>query len=126
MTRVLAVDPAAIALAADVLRDGGLVASPPETVYGLGANALDAAAVGRIFAAKGRPATNPLIVHVADAAAARDVAAGRPPPGAAGGGGGGGRRPRGGRPTRRALLARSADLGAAEAAGGAHRGDRRR
>jgi L-threonylcarbamoyladenylate synthase len=68
-------DPAAIAQAADVLRRGGLVAFPTETVYGLGANALDAAAVGRIFAAKGRPATNPLIVHVADAAAVHDVAA---------------------------------------------------
>lgn len=68
-------DPAAIGRAADVLRRGGLVAFPTETVYGLGANALDVAAVARIFAAKGRPATNPLIVHVADAAAVRDVVA---------------------------------------------------
>ncbi len=58
-------DPHAIARAAAVLRGGGLVAFPTETVYGLGANALDPAAVVRIFAAKGRPATNPLIVHVA-------------------------------------------------------------
>src|SRR5438067_12766484 len=75
MTRVLAVDPAAIALAADLLRRGGLVAFPTETVYGLGANALDADAVGRIFAAKGRPAANPIIVHVADAAGVGAVVA---------------------------------------------------
>jgi L-threonylcarbamoyladenylate synthase len=79
-TSVVPVDAAApaaesIARAADVLRAGGLVAFPTETVYGLGALALDAAAVGRIFTAKGRPANNPLIVHVADAAAARRVAA---------------------------------------------------
>src|SRR5438552_11314855 len=51
--------------AADVLRAGGLVAFPTETVYGLGANALDAAAVQRIFVAKGRPESDPLIVHIA-------------------------------------------------------------
>ena len=50
--------------AAGVIRAGGLVAFPTETVYGLGANALDPVAVDRIFAAKGRPATSPLIVHV--------------------------------------------------------------
>ena len=54
------------ALAADLLRSGGLVAFPTETVYGLGANALDAEAVLSIFAAKGRPADNPLIVHIHD------------------------------------------------------------
>lgn len=59
--------------AAELLRSGGLVAFPTETVYGLGANALDPAAVGRIFAAKGRPPTNPLIVHIPDAAAARTL-----------------------------------------------------
>jgi L-threonylcarbamoyladenylate synthase len=59
-------DPAAVSAAADVLRGGNLVAFPTETVYGLGANALDAAAVAKVFAAKGRPPTNPLIVHVAD------------------------------------------------------------
>jgi L-threonylcarbamoyladenylate synthase len=59
--------------AAAVLRGGGLVAFPTETVYGLGANALDAEAVARIFAAKGRPAHNPLIVHVPDVAAAREL-----------------------------------------------------
>lgn len=58
-------DPAVIAEAALVLRRGGLVAFPTETVYGLGVNALDAGAVTRLFAAKGRPADNPLIVHVA-------------------------------------------------------------
>src|SRR5438034_11338061 len=57
--------------AAAVLRAGKLVAFPTETVYGLGANALDAAAVARIFAAKGRPSHNPLIVHVPDAASAQ-------------------------------------------------------
>jgi L-threonylcarbamoyladenylate synthase len=51
--------------AAEILRGGGLVALPTETVYGLGANALDAAAVSRIFAAKGRPAWDPVIVHIA-------------------------------------------------------------
>ncbi len=70
----LAVDPAhldtpearqAIARAAQILRDGGLVALPTETVYGLGANALDPAAVARIFAAKQRPSWDPVIVHIA-------------------------------------------------------------
>jgi L-threonylcarbamoyladenylate synthase len=64
-------DPAALRQAADTLRRGGLVAFPTETVYGLGAHALDPAAVARIYAAKGRPGYNPLIVHVADADAAR-------------------------------------------------------
>ncbi|QBI21390.1 threonylcarbamoyl-AMP synthase [Egibacter rhizosphaerae] len=59
-------DPAALAEPAARLRDGGLVAFPTETVYGLGANALDPAAVAGIFRAKGRPADNPLIVHLAD------------------------------------------------------------
>jgi L-threonylcarbamoyladenylate synthase len=79
-TAVLSIDPAApegpaIERAAAVLRAGGLVAFPTETVYGLGANALDAAAVARIYAAKGRPARNPIIIHVADAEAARAVVA---------------------------------------------------
>ncbi len=55
-----------IKLAAKILREGGVVAFPTETVYGLGANALDEIAVKRIFEAKGRPQDNPLIVHVAD------------------------------------------------------------
>ncbi|MDQ2924156.1 MAG: L-threonylcarbamoyladenylate synthase, partial [Acidobacteriota bacterium] len=54
--------------AAELLRSGGTVAFPTETVYGLGANALDAAAVARIFAAKQRPAWDPLIVHLASTA----------------------------------------------------------
>ncbi len=68
-------DPEVVRRAAEILRAGGLVALPTETVYGLGANALDAAAVRRIYAAKGRPSFNPLIVHVADAAQARTLAA---------------------------------------------------
>jgi L-threonylcarbamoyladenylate synthase len=70
--------PAVIEQAAAVLRAGGLVVFPTETVYGLGANALDPPAVGRVFAAKGRPANNPLIVHVADAAAVSRVASAWP------------------------------------------------
>jgi L-threonylcarbamoyladenylate synthase len=64
----LATAEAAMALeqAAQILRVGGLVALPTETVYGLGANALDTGAVSRIFAAKQRPAWDPIIVHVAD------------------------------------------------------------
>jgi L-threonylcarbamoyladenylate synthase len=60
--------------AATVLREGGLVVFPTETVYGLGANALDGKSVLRIFEAKGRPADNPLIVHVAEASGAEKVA----------------------------------------------------
>ena len=67
-------EPTAIERAAAVLRAGGLVAFPTETVYGLGAHALDSAAVLRIYAAKGRPSFNPLIVHVASEAAARALA----------------------------------------------------
>ena len=61
--------------AAKLLRDGELVAFPTETVYGLGANALDADAVLKIFAAKNRPADNPLIVHVHSADAAEALCA---------------------------------------------------
>jgi L-threonylcarbamoyladenylate synthase len=61
-----------------VLREGGLVAFPTETVYGLGAHALDPAAVARIYAAKGRPSYNPLIVHVADVQAARRLSSAWP------------------------------------------------
>ncbi|WP_119156267.1 L-threonylcarbamoyladenylate synthase [Caldimonas tepidiphila] len=77
--RLDAAAPDALAVAAQRLRDGRLVAFPTETVYGLGANAADDAAVAGIFAAKGRPADHPLIVHVADAAAALAFAAGLPP-----------------------------------------------
>ena len=66
-------DEATIARAADVIRRGGLVAFPTETVYGLGAHALDVRAVERIYDAKGRPSYNPIIVHVASAERARDV-----------------------------------------------------
>src|ERR1700683_4094491 len=58
---------AAITKAAQILKSGGLVAFPTETVYGLGADAQNAQAVKKIFAVKGRPPTNPLIVHVANA-----------------------------------------------------------
>ncbi len=70
---VQAAEPAdpAIREAAALLRAGHVVAFPTETVYGLGANALDPAAIERIYQAKGRPAYNPLIVHVADIAGAR-------------------------------------------------------
>ena len=57
----------AIALGAEIIRGGGVVAFPTETVYGLGANAFDASAVDKIYEAKGRPSDNPLIVHIADA-----------------------------------------------------------
>jgi L-threonylcarbamoyladenylate synthase len=59
--------------AAELIRAGRLVAFPTETVYGLGANALDAAAVARIFEAKGRPSTSPLIVHVSSIEMAREL-----------------------------------------------------
>lgn len=67
-----------IARAAELLRAGKLVAFPTETVYGLGANALDPAAIERIYVAKGRPSYNPLIVHVASADGAHAVAANWP------------------------------------------------
>src|SRR6516162_10178433 len=64
----------AVARAARALAAGGLVAFPTETVYGLGADATNGAAVARVYEAKGRPSFNPLIAHVADAAAARALA----------------------------------------------------
>ena len=80
--RVIQVDAeapgAAVREAAEVLRGGGLVAFPTETVYGLGAHALDPAAVERIYRAKGRPAYNPLIVHVAAVDAARALSSAWP------------------------------------------------
>jgi L-threonylcarbamoyladenylate synthase len=75
LTKVLVADSQAIAQAAAILRAGGLVAFPTETVYGLAANALDARAVARIFTAKGRPSNNPLIVHVASSGDAAHLAA---------------------------------------------------
>jgi len=71
-------DPAAIAEAAAILRAGGLAAFPTETVYGLGAHALDPSAVARIYEAKGRPSYNPLIVHVASVDAARRLSSAWP------------------------------------------------
>src|SRR4051794_16853539 len=68
----------ALARAASVLRAGGLVAFPTETVYGLGADALNAGAVTKIFAAKGRPANNPLIVHIAQTNDVRRLASAWP------------------------------------------------
>ena len=73
-TRVLTVDRDAVAAAARALAEGGLVAFPTETVYGLGADATSGEAVARLYAAKGRPAFNPLISHVADVAASRRLA----------------------------------------------------
>ncbi len=80
MPRVVAIDAEspqseAILDAARVLRDGGLVAFPTETVYGLGARLSDPQALARVFAAKGRPAGHPLIAHVTDAEQARTLAA---------------------------------------------------
>ncbi|MCC6809449.1 MAG: threonylcarbamoyl-AMP synthase [Deltaproteobacteria bacterium] len=68
-------EPELIRVAALILKKGGLVAFPTETVYGLGALALHEETVRKIFAAKGRPATNPLIVHVLDEAMAKTVCA---------------------------------------------------
>ena len=63
-TRILSADDVSIDEAAKLLKSGEVVGMPTETVYGLGANALDENAVRKIFAAKGRPADNPLIVHI--------------------------------------------------------------
>ena len=60
------IDQSAIEKAGEILKNGGLAAFPTETVYGLGGNALDAKASEKIYAAKGRPSDNPLIVHVAE------------------------------------------------------------
>ncbi len=83
-TRILRVDPAhpesaVIEAAAEVIKRGGTVAFPTETVYGLGADALDAKAVSEIFDAKGRPRGNPLIVHIASLAQGRGLVAHWPP-----------------------------------------------
>src|ERR1051325_11148776 len=71
VTRVLGTDRDAIAAASRVFREGGLVAFPTETVYGLGADATNGEAVARLYAAKGRPRFNPLIAHVPDMKAAQ-------------------------------------------------------
>jgi L-threonylcarbamoyladenylate synthase len=72
------IEPSEISRAAALIRAGELVAFPTETVYGLGANALDAAAVAKIFSAKGRPADSPLIVHVDSIDMARGLVRGWP------------------------------------------------
>ncbi|MEH2532298.1 L-threonylcarbamoyladenylate synthase [Bradyrhizobium sp. AZCC 1588] len=73
-TQILPAGEAAVAAAARALSEGGLVAFPTETVYGLGADATNPAAIARLYQAKGRPAFNPLIAHVGDVAAARQIA----------------------------------------------------
>lgn len=72
-SRIVAADSGAIAQATAILRGGGIVAVPTETVYGLAARAADADAVARIYAAKGRPSFNPLIVHVSGAVQAAEL-----------------------------------------------------
>ena len=74
MTLTLAADDAGIAQAAQLLAEGQLVAFPTETVYGLGGDARDDTAVARIYAAKGRPTFNPLIVHLPDLVAVEKIA----------------------------------------------------
>ena len=71
----MSIDAALLARAAELIRAGKLVAFPTETVYGLGADATNAAAVARIFEVKQRPATSPLIVHCASEEMAREFAA---------------------------------------------------
>src|SRR6476646_214611 len=74
-TRVMQAQAQTIEAAASCLAAGGLVAFPTETVYGLGADARNGEAIARLYAAKGRPAFNPLIAHVADTEAAARLAA---------------------------------------------------
>ena len=73
-TPILPAGEAAVAAAARCLADGGLIGFPTETVYGLGADATHSGAIARLYQAKGRPAFNPLIVHVNDLASARKIA----------------------------------------------------
>ena len=79
-TELLFPTPEALARAGEHLRSGEVVGFPTETVYGLGANAMDEAAVEKIFAAKGRPGDNPLIVHIADADGLSPLIASEPGP----------------------------------------------
>jgi L-threonylcarbamoyladenylate synthase len=78
-TEILTPNPENLALAAAAIQAGDLVAFPTETVYGLGANALDAAAVAKIFIAKGRPSSDPLIVHLSGPEQLEQVALNIPP-----------------------------------------------
>jgi L-threonylcarbamoyladenylate synthase len=73
-TRILPAGQAAVTAAARILASGGLVAFPTETVYGLGADAANPAAIARLYQAKGRPAFNPLIAHVGELASAKNIA----------------------------------------------------
>jgi L-threonylcarbamoyladenylate synthase len=73
-TQILPAGEAAVTAAARILAEGGLVAFPTETVYGLGADAANPAAIARLYQAKGRPAFNPLIAHVGELSAARQIA----------------------------------------------------
>lgn len=73
------IDEIVILKAGNILKQGGLVAFPTETVYGLGANALDEEAAKKTYAAKGRPSDNPLIVHIADMQALEEIAVNIPP-----------------------------------------------
>lgn len=77
-TKLLPADEAGIREAAALLRQGEVVGIPTETVYGLAANALDPQAAAKIYAAKGRPSDNPLIVHIADYHTIDDLVAGKP------------------------------------------------
>ncbi len=74
MTKIIATNSKSIEQAAEILKNGGLVGMPTETVYGLAANARDGKAVARIFEAKGRPSFNPLITHVNDVGTVLDIA----------------------------------------------------
>ena len=65
-TQILGTDKNSIEKAAEIIKNGGIVAFPTETVYGLGADVYNENAVKKIFEAKGRPADNPLIVHISD------------------------------------------------------------
>ena len=79
-TELLPVTPASLSKAGELIRRGELVAFPTETVYGLGANALNPTAVGHIFEAKGRPGDNPLIVHICDPAQLKPLISVQPSP----------------------------------------------
>src|SRR3954451_18471261 len=72
-TQILPAGDAAVAAAARALAEGGLVAFPTETVYGLGADATNPTAIARLYQAKGRPAFNPLIAHVGDVESAKRI-----------------------------------------------------
>ena len=73
VTRILSENEQDLRLAGEIIAAGGLVAFPTETVYGLGANALDPDAVRKIYEAKGRPSDNPTIVHIADESALKQL-----------------------------------------------------